>query len=389
MTRYYTDRYILSPGPTEIPNEIRLALARETTNPDLDPSFKEEYLQATRKISYVIGARDHSVLIMLGEAMLGLEASVASILDRGDKAIVVANGVFGEGFADLVRAYGGEPVVVELDWRRSANPEKVIETIELNPDAKALYMVHCETPTAILNSLAEIGRRLQKASTLFIVDAVSSIGGVKIDASEWGIDILIGGSQKALNLPSGLTILAVSEKAWDAIGKRGPKGFYLNLALWRDYIEKEEMPPYTLSDSMVSALNRSLDMILSEGLESVFRRHQIAQKACWHALRELGLEPYPRKFEDSSPTVTAAIVPEAIDSEILRAKIWNRYGVMLGGGIGRVRGRVIRIGHMGVTASRNHVLIGVAALARGLLDEGIITLKEYSRAVEAAERAFE
>ena len=389
MTAYYTDRYILSPGPTEIPSEIRLALARETTNPDLDPSFREEYLQAARKISYVIGARDHSILIMLGEAMLGLEASVASIIDKGDKAIVVANGVFGEGFADLVRAYGGEPVVVELDWRRSASPERVVEIVDSNPDAKALYMVHCETPTAILNSLAEIGRRLQKTDTLFIVDAVSSIGGVKIDATEWGIDILIGGSQKALNLPSGLTILAVSKRAWDAINRRSPKGFYLNLSLWKDYVEREEMPPYTLSDSMIFALNKSLDMILSEGLESVFRRHQTAQKACWNALKELGLEPYPRSIGDSSPTVTAAIVPEKLDSESLRAKIWSRYGVMLGGGIGKVRGRVIRIGHMGVTASRNHVLIGITALARGLLDEGLITPTEYSRAVEAVEMAFE
>ncbi|MEM1619157.1 MAG: alanine--glyoxylate aminotransferase family protein [Fervidicoccaceae archaeon] len=388
--KVYTDKFVLSPGPTEIPDEIRLALARKTTNPDLDPDFRQEYEQASRKLAALLGALEHDVLIMMGEAMLGLEASVVSLLDRGQKAIIVSNGVFGEGFAELVRAHGAIPIEVRLDWRRRLDASKVAEALDSNPDARVVYAVHCETPTGVLNGLEELGRIASRSGAVLVVDCVSSAGGARIEASAWNIDVLIVGSQKALNLPSGLTIMAINEKAWEAIEKRRPGGFYLNLALWRSYARgAAEMPPHTLSDSMVYALNASLDAFFREGPTNVFARHELAKRACWRAAEALGLEPYPSSEEDASPTVTALLAPESVNSEALRLKVWRKCGIMLGGGVGPLRGRVIRVGHMGFTASRSHVILAISALARGLVDEGLISRRDYAAAIEAAESVFE
>ena len=255
MTWYYVDKLIMTPGPTDIPLRIRLAMIREVVNPDLDPVFMELYKAVVEKLKKLVNASRYDIQVLLGEAMLGLEASIANLIKPGEKVLVVANGVFGEGFKDLVRMYGGEPIVWESDWRRAVDPNEFEKVLEKNRDVKAVTIVHCDTPSAILNPVEELARIADDYGVISIVDSVSAIGGIPIDVERGKIDILIGGSQKVLNLPAGLTILAISEKALEAIEKRDYQGFYLNLKLWRDML-KEGIFPYTHNDMLIRGTQR-------------------------------------------------------------------------------------------------------------------------------------
>lgn len=383
----YTDRVILTPGPTEIPHRIRLALAKETTNPDLDPEFYEFYNNVRSKIRKLLHAYKSDVYIMLAEAMLGLEASIANLVSRRDKVLVIANGVFGEGFVDLVKMYNGQPIILEGDWRKSIDVSEVDKILEKNKDISIVTLVHCDTPSAILNNLEEVAKVVKGHGALLIVDAVSSVGGVEIDVDKLGIDILIGGSQKVLNVPSGLTIMTISNEAWEKIEKVNYRGFYMNLKLWKDMLDSKKIFPYTMCDPLIYALNEALDMIFEEGLENVYRRHKKAQKASWAAAEALGLKLYPLSIEDSSPTVTAIEVPKNIDETKLREIAWKKYGVMIAGSWGKLQGKVIRIGHMGIQASRTHLIIAYTTLAKTLRDLGMDI--KTSKVIEAIEENFQ
>ncbi|MEM4527739.1 MAG: alanine--glyoxylate aminotransferase family protein [Desulfurococcaceae archaeon] len=389
MHKFYTDRFIMTPGPTEIPYRVRSALMRETTNPDLDPEFLEIYNETRSMLRRLLGVYKGSLFIMTGEAMLGLEAAIANTVMNGTKVLVVANGVFGEGFADLVKAYGGVPLLVEACddcWRRSADPAVIDRELERHRDIEVVTLVHCDTPSAILNNLDDIAKVVEEHGSLLIVDAVSSIGGVPIDFDKTGMDILIGGSQKVLNTPPGLTIMAISDKAWDRVDRVKYRGFYLDLKLWRDMLDDQGIFPYTMSDVLVYALCESLKMIHEEGVENVYRRHEMARNASWRALEALGLKPYPSSIDHSSLTVTAFETPVGIDNKEFRQLMWRKYGVMIAGSWGKLSDRVLRIGHMGVQASRSHLLVAYTSLARALRDMGRDV--SLSMVVEAIEEGF-
>jgi len=369
--RLFTDRYVLTPGPTEIPYRVRTSLLRETSNPDLDPEFLKEYNYVRDMLKKLVGIHSSSIYVMVSEAILGLEAAIANTVKQGDKVVVIANGVYGEGFGDFVKSYGGIPTYVgNDDWRRSVDIYELDRVLEKNKDAIAVTLVHCDTPSALLNDLPSISKVVKDHSKLLIVDAVSSIGGVPINFDDLGIDIIIGGTQKVLNAPTGLTIVGISKTAWERIEEVGYRGYYLNLKLWRDMLDDQGIFPYTMSDVLVYALGESLKIIFEEGLDNVFKRHELVREASWKALQVLNLEPYPIDIRYSSPTVTAFIVPKGIDESKLRELTWVKYGVMLAGSWGRLRGTVVRIGHMGIQASRTYLLIAYTALARALRDLG-------------------
>lgn len=385
--RLYTDRIIMTPGPSEIPHRIRAAMIRETTNPDLDPEFLETYNRLRDKLSKILGVERGSLYIIPGEAVLGLEAAIANTVRPGDRVIVVSNGVYGEGFADIVRLYGGEPVQVSASsWSRSFDPSELERALERDRGARAVTLVHCDTPSALLNDLEEASKIARSFGVLLIVDAVSSIGASRIDFSARGLGILVGGSQKALNAPAGLTIVAISPQAWEAIEERGYRGLYMDLRLWREMLDGKGVFPYTMSDVLVHALDEAASMILEEGLDSVFRRHEASRRASRTAAEALGLEIFTESLECTCPSVTAIKPPEGVEERRLREIVWKRFGVMLAGSWGRLEGRILRVGHMGVQASRSHLIAAYTALARGLSELGFRA--SPSKAVEAIEEAF-
>ena len=382
----YTDKFILTPGPTEIPHRVKQALARETTNPDLDPEFIDYYREVVAKLKKLLGAEKTDTYILLGEAILGLEAAIANLVKEGDKVLVVANGVYGEGFADFVKMYQGEPVLLEADWRKPVDPSELDRALEKNKDTKLVTIVHCDTPSAILNPLEEVAKIANNHGVLLVSDSVSAIGGVPVEVDKWGVDILIGGSQKALNLPPGLTIVTISSRAWEEINKTNYQGYYLNLKTWKEMLDQKQVFPYTMSDTLIYALDEALNILFEEGLENVYKRHNQARKASWSALEAANLEPYPLEIEYSSPTVTAIQVPRGVDEKQLRETTWKKYGVMIAGSWGRLEGKIIRIGHMGVQASRTHLLIAYTALAKALRQQGYKV--DIGKVVEAVEETY-
>ncbi len=388
MSRLYTDKIILTPGPTEIHWRVRQALSRKTTNPDIDRDFYYTYSDVVLKLKKLLGADRSSLYVLAGEAIMGLEIAISNIVKKGDKILVLSNGVYGEGFAEFVKAYGGVPVIVSKDWRESFSREDIKKALDEHSDVKVLTLVHCDTPSGILNPLQDVILEARRRGVLTIVDAVSTIGAMPIGVDTWGIDILIGGSQKALGCPPGLTIITVSEYAWDAIREKNPEGYYMNLLRIRESFEKEKIFPYTMPESLIYALNEALDILMfEEGLDNVYRRHLLSRKACWNASMALGLEPYPLKIEYSSPTVTALLVPQGLSVDKIIERAWRIYGVLFASSWGKLRNRILRIGHMGQQASRNHVLLGFITLARVLEELGWKEVKKED-VINVIESAF-
>lgn len=368
--RRYTERFVLTPGPTEVPHRVRTALIKKTTNPDLDPEFLELYNSARSKLRRLIGADKADLYVWVGEAMLGLDAAVANTVKEGTKVLVVDNGVYGEGFADLVRLYGGRPITLGLDWRRPADLHAVERALEVNKDVEVVTLVHCDTPSAIFNDLKEVGRIVRSFGPLLIVDAVSSIGAAEIKFDDWGVDILVGGSQKALNAPAGLTVFAASGRAWERFKSVGRPSFYMNPMLWRDMLDGRGVFPYTFSDVLLYALDEGLNLLFEEGLDSVFSRHEAARRAAKAALEAMRLEPYPLEVGYTCPSVSAFLAPAGVNPAEVRRLAWEKYGVMIAGSWGRLEGSVLRIGHMGVQASYAYLSLAFTALGRALADLG-------------------
>ncbi|MFP3302778.1 MAG: alanine--glyoxylate aminotransferase family protein [Caldivirga sp.] len=374
-----TDTLIATPGPTEIPHRVLLALARRPTNPDLDPDFFRRYDEAREMLARMLGTSKNNVVIWVGEAMSGLEAAVANLVVNGGKVAVLSNGVFGDAFADLVTAYGGIPIIHRVDYGKVLDPDKVKVFLRNEArEAELVTMVHCETPSGTLNNLKDIAAVVKSEGKLLIVDAVSSIGGTEVNAS-WGVDVVIGGSQKVLNLPSGLTILAVSDEAWRRMEKVNYRGFYLNIRLWRDAVERMEFP-YTHSEPLINGLLESLRMIEEEGLSNVYARHRAISRGVLNAIKAMGLRLVPELEEYSSPTVTAFYTPGGISEAKVREGAL-KYGVLIAGSWGPLKGKVLRIGHMGYTASLNIMTNAIVALAKALNDAGYRV--KVSDAVEA------
>jgi len=377
---------IYTPGPTDVPDRVLRRMAMPITNPDFDHRFIGFYASVQAKLQALMKTQN-DVLIMSGEAFLGLESAVASLVEKGDKVLTISNGLYGDSIMDFVKQYGGIPVRVYGEDNQQIGSEQVEEALDTNQGIKVATFVHCETPSGVINPMEKIARACHKRGIILIADAVSSLGGVPIDVDRWGIDICLGASQKCLSAPPGLALISVSEKAWELIGSRRDKipGYYLNLWQWNEWWKKNKLFPYTPSISDIYALDEALDMYMEEGLESVIERHRIISNAAIAACRAIGLTPYPKTDQDHSPTVTAIIKPPTIDEHKLRMLMENRYSVMIAGSWGKLAGNVLRLGNMGYNAQQQKILTVLWALESALKDLGF---KPNSSGVEKAKALF-
>jgi aspartate aminotransferase-like enzyme len=350
---------LMTPGPTALPPEVREAMGHELVNPDVDPAFTADYRRLLEKLSTVHGT-DDDVVVLGGEGILGLEASVASLVAPGETVLCLANGLYGEGFADFVGTHGGEPVVYSVDEGEPFDPDEVGSLVEEH-DPIAATMVHCETPIGLLNDLDEVLRVLRDAGVITVVDAVSSLGGAPVPTDR--IDVCLGASQKCFSSPPGLSTLTVSERAWEKVEATPQDSFYTSLEPWRDVdLDTEEavLLPYTHLSSNCYALEASLDLLLEEGLEHVYERHEAVAERCRERGREIGLEPFP-PAERCSPTVTAFEVDG--DASSICEAVRERHGVVLSTGLADHADDVVRVGHMGYNADRERVDVAMDALA--------------------------
>jgi aspartate aminotransferase-like enzyme len=362
-------KLLMTPGPTMVPEQVRTAAASPMVNPDIDPDFFSFYDHLCAKLQKIFRT-ENSIIIMSGEGMLALEAAVLSFIEPGDKVLCLDNGVFGNGFIDLVRSYRGLPVILSKDHRSPFTVAEVEECIRANPDISVATLVHCETPTGLLNTLELIGPVLHRNGIISIVDAVSSLAGIPVLTDAWDLDVVLTASQKCLSATPGLSILSVSHKAWEKLHNRKTPapGYYMNLAVWKSmWLDQREFP-YTQSVSDLYALDAAVSLALEEG-DQLFARHRHIGSSTRKALIAAGFHLFPENGAESD-TVTAFFKPEDLPDEAFRDHLWHKYGVLIAGTFGPMSGKLWRIGHMGENAREEHIFRLFRAMDRSFADFG-------------------
>ena len=334
---------IMTAGPTQVKENVRMARSIECTNPDLDIEFFDFYKETCQMLSRVTNT-DNKALILGGEGILGLEAACASLTEPGDRVLIIDNGIFGKGFTDFVKIYGGEPVLYTADYRNPIVLADLQEFLKEDHDFKYATVVHCDTPSGVLNDVEEISKLLDTYGIMTVTDTVAALFGEPLDLSNSKIDILCGGSQKALSVPPGLTMLWVSERAFEAMENRKTPiaSFYANILVFKNYYENKWFP-YTMPISDINGLRVGLDNYFED--KAIHERHAKIAAATRNALTAGGIKLY---LESGwANTVTVLEVPEGItDTQILQG-MEKDYGIMISGCFDVLAGKVVRIGHMG------------------------------------------
>lgn len=347
----------LIPGPVSVPQKIREAWLTDFGSTDLEPEFFDLYAKNQTLVQKLLGTKE-SVVITSGEAMSILWGGIKSALQPGDKLLAVAGGLFGEGFADMARAVGAVAETVSSEYNALPDPQKVREAaLRFRP--KVITAVHCETPSGTLTPLKALGEIAREVDALFLVDFVSSGGGVAVEVDANHIDIGLLGSQKVLSLPPSLSVSTISARAWDAFKKTNYSGYEAYLP-WQTVPAVRYMP-YTHDWQSMTALNISLNSIMEEGMEKAFARHARVGALCRRLARETNLELYPISEDICSPTVSAFYIPKGWTWEALDAACRAR-GMAIGGNYGCLAGKVFRIGHMGSQADEALVTHGMKVL---------------------------
>ena len=329
---------IMTPGPTQVAENVRLARSMECTNPDLDEDFVEFYKETCEKISTLLHTSNET-LILSGEGILGLEAAIASMTEPGDKVLVLDNGIYGKGFADFVSMYGGRPELYTRDYQNTLDVKELEAFLADNHDYKYATVVHGDTPSGMLNDVSAICPLLKKYGILTVVDSVSASFGEPLNIDACQIDIMCGGSQKVVSAPPGLTFVVVSSDAKKAMTERKTPiaSFYANLTTFAHYYE-EKWFPYTMPISDIYGLRAAIDNIADDpGILT-------------------------RLHSGYSSTVTVFEVPEGTTAEAILEGVKKDYNIMLAGSFDVLAGKVIRIGHMGNNATFYNVREVFAAL---------------------------
>lgn len=368
---------MMTPGPTMVAENVRKARSMETGNPDLDLDFYDYYKETCELYSELLHTKNES-LILSGEGILGLEAAVASLTEPGDRVLVLDNGVFGKGFADFVEIYGGKPVLYSTDYHKAIEAEPLRVFLEKDSDFKYATVVHCDTPSGMLNDIAVICPLLKEFGILTVVDSVSGMFGNEVNVDASRIDILCGGSQKAVSAPIGLTMVTISEDAKQAMESRKTKiaSFYANLMTFKDYYENKWFP-YSMPISDIYGLRQALQNI-KEDKDMIERHARVAAKTR-EALTRAGLQLYAEN--GYSNTVTVFTIPGGVTAAEILKTMREDYNIMLAGSFDVMAGEVIRIGHMGYNCTEENMVKTLEALGKTLEKLGVVLLEplQYER----------
>lgn len=355
---------LMTPGPTMVRENVRIARSLPTTNPDLDLEFYDYYKDTCTLLSDLLHTKNVSY-ILSGEGILGLEAACASLTEENDKVLVLDNGVFGKGFADFVKIYGGIPTLYTAPYDEEIDITKLEEFLKANNDYKYATVVHCDTPSGMLNDIHKICPLLKKYGIMTVVDSVSGMFGNYVNVDEAQIDILCGGSQKALSAPIGLTLVTVSDEAIKTMENRKTpiRSFYANLLTMKNYYV-DKWFPYSMPISDIMGLRTALENVKNDS--DILKRHEELALYVRQSLKAMGLKLYGKN--GYSNTVSVFNVPENIKSEDILSTMKNKYNIMIAGSFDVFTGEVIRIGHMGENATKDNVEATINALAHTLDD---------------------
>ena len=354
---------LFAPGPTPVPESVRLKMAEAVLH-HRTPAFSS-VIECVRAGLKQVFQTEQEVLCITGTGTAGMDGAVANFLSRGDKALFVNGGKFGERWGKILRAYGCEAIELRVEWGRPVDPGAVRQLLDQHGDIRAVYIQASETSTGTLNPYREIGALCRDRDTLCVCDGITAVGVLDIGLEKDGIDVLISGAQKAFMLPPGLAFVAVSEKAWKANERSDLPRFYLDFAAERKSAAKNQTA-YTSSVSLMSGLAESLRLIAEEGLENVWARHARLAEATRAAMGALGCELF-----SSAPVngITAVYSPEGMDAGKLVGRLRDHYNLTIAGGQDHAKGKIFRVAHMGHFDDLD-VLTVTAAIESALADVG-------------------
>ncbi len=358
-------RRLLTPGPVAVPERVLLAMAQPLIHhraPDFIPVFQEVRENLKR-----VFQTEQDVLVLACTGTGGLEAAVSNLLDRGDRAVVVRGGKFGERFAEICDVYGIETVCVDVEWGRAVDPDAVRAAFDSAPDARALLVQASETSTGAyhpIEALAEIVR--ESEDRLLIVDGISAVGAHDLPMDAWGIDVLVSGSQKSFMLPPGLAFVALSARARAQLDRSTLPRYYFDLR--KEFkAQAGDQTAWSAAVSLLVGLRESLQMMLEAGMPAAFERHATLAEATREAMKAIGLDLLAP--DSPSYACTAVCVPEGLDGKALVKRLRDDYGITVAGGQAKLAGKIFRIGHLGYVDGFD-MLTAVGAVEMVLADMG-------------------
>ena len=362
---------LMAPGPAETWPDDLPEMARPTL-----PHYGTEFLRVwhdVRDFLQTIFGTSADILMLAGAGTAGTEMALCGF--AGKTCIVVRAGAFSDRLAEILQSHRAGVVDIEVPERQAVSPGAVEAALAEHPEAAAVCMVHSETSTGILHPVADVASVVRNSDALFVVDAVSSVGSLDFQMDQWGIDICWTASQKALGCPPGLAMVAVNERASDFLSNNSTNisGFYLNPVVWKWHQDNWQWHPYptSLPTPVFVAMRKALNRLVSNGLDKHYGGYDKAATAIRRGCLAVGFDLYPQTESIASPTVTVLIPPKGLDEEAFRNSILTDHDVMIAGGFGELRGRVVRIGHMGPGISDDYVRATLAAVEASARKHGV------------------
>lgn len=358
-------KYLFTPGPAPVPPEVLLEMARPIIH-HRTPEFSAALDQARARLKPLFGT-SQEVILLAASGTGGMEAALTNLLGPGDHAVFVNGGKFGERWGKMLAAHGMVGSEIRVEWGRAVRTDQIEEALRADPEVRAVLVQASETSTCTLHPVPEIARLTRERDVMLIVDGITSVGVFEQRMDEWGIDALVTGSQKALMLPPGLAMVALSDRAWERARRSRAPRYYFDLPRELKAQRDDHTTAWTAAVSLVLGLNKSLEMIHSEGLKQVFARHRVMAEAVRSAAPALGMGLIAP--DNPAPGVTGILTPAGIDGGKLVRYMRDELGVSVQGGQDQMKGKLVRIGHMGYLAPFD-MLVAVAALERALAHLG-------------------
>lgn len=356
---------LLTPGPTQVPPELCAALGRPIIH-HRTPQFQQYLKEAIEGLQFVLQT-SNDIYLMAASGTGAMEASVCSLISPGDKVLTVEGGKFGERWTALARAFQAEPVVMAVEWGQAVQAEDIAAQLKADPSIKAVFITLCETSTGATPDVKAIAGVVQKTPAVLVVDAVSGLGVVDLKMDEWGVDVVASGSHKGFMLPPGVAFVAMSEKAKKLMDSSTAPKFYFDLRKYAKVAAKPDTP-FTPAIGIVIALTESLRMFRDKGLEAVFAHYARLAGGICAAAGALGLKIFTAEAARSN-VLTAICLPEGIDGGKVVKLMRDTYGISVAGGQGDLKGKIVRIAHMGALDEYD-MLTGISCLEKVLHELG-------------------
>ncbi len=374
---------LMGPGPSCVHPRVYEALAMPTIG-HLDPRFINIMDEIKIMLRQVMGTKNEITLPMSGTGSAGMEAAFVNLVERGDKVLVLVNGVFGKRMAEVARRLGAEVEELEFTWGTPVDPDIAAKKIK-EKNWQIVAIVHAETSTGVRNPVEQLGRVVHEVGALYIVDAVTSLGGIPVEVDSIGADLCYSGTQKCLSCPPGLAPLTIGERAIGKLKNRATKvpNWYLDLSMIMDYWQGAKRAyHHTAPINMIYGLHGALSVVLEEGLAKAYARHQEMHERLVQGLESIGLS-LPVEVQFRLPMLNAVTVPDGVDEAAVRRTLLDTYNIEIGAGLGPLAGKIWRIGLMGYTAQKENVDLVVTALKEILILKHEGTL--YDRTLGSAQ----